>query len=812
MLPPTLGEHSSLSESTLVMRHRAPLAAVLAAVVALFPGLALPALAGSTEPGSDAAGTAAASGPKVVIVVGATHEATDSYRDYANLMYAEAIRYTSNVVRVYSPNATWKNVKAAAQGASILIYLGHGSGYPRDDSAVFNPDGHDGMGLNVASNKSDYVARYYGESYMANDIRLAKNAVVILSHLCFASGNSMSGDPEPTYAVAEQRIDNFASGFLRAGARTVIADVWNSGAVHYIRSIFTTDQSIGNMWSSSPSDHGHQMPFTPLRNPAYQAVMDPNTWTTGFYRSIVGALDMRTTAVLDGAAADATSRHPATFQAPGAAAVGDAPVSLYQGAALGESTGASLAAGVAVRVMDVVPAEDEASDPSLEVETLDGSVGGWVGGAGLIPRDSAGPELWSMDGARTISPNFDGYLDRLNLWARFSETVDWSVRIRDAGGDVVRTQDGTGHQAGITWDALSDGEPAPDGDYTWHLKANDAWGNPVLDEDGGFTIENEAVPGTAVLSLEPEAPTTRASSTTFTLTFAGPVTGLTKADFTRTGTARCDLGKPAGGPAVYTVTLSDCSTGSATLTLASSSVTDEAAQVGPAGAIASKITIDRSDPSASTPKPTLRKGIQIGGGANAPLTMTLSWTGSDSGSGVASYDVRQSVDGSAWATIASKTTDTVLQTSVSPGHAYRFMVRARDRAGNVGSWSGGWAWYPQLVQESHGDLAYTGGWSSEDDGDFSADGARFATDAGATVKYTFSGRAVSWVTQLGPDSGEVEVYLDGDLVATVDTHADATIERFVAFTRGWSSDGKHTIKLVVVGTGRVDLDAFEVIR
>jgi hypothetical protein len=386
------------------------------------------------------------------------------------------------------------------------------------------------------------------------------------------------------------------------------------------------------------------------------------------------------------------------------------------------------------------------------------------------------------------------------------------VKIKDAGGSVVQAQDGSGHQAGITWAALLGGDPAPDGDYSWHLKANDAWGNPVLDEDGGFTIANEAVPGTAVLALEPGASTTRSSSMTFTLTFAGPVTGLTKADFTRTGTARCDLGKPAGGPAAYTITLSDCTTGTATLTLASGSVTDQAAQVGPAGAIASRITIDRTDPSASTPRPTLRKGIQIGGGANAPLPMTLSWTGSDSGSGVASYDVRQSRDGAAWELVASKTTGTSLQTTVTPGHTYRFMVRARDKAGNVGSWSGGWGWYPQLVQESHGDLAYTGAWSPAADEEFSADGARIATVAGASVKYTFSGRAVAWVTQLAPDSGAVAVYIDGDLVATVDTHADATTQRFVAFTKSWASYGKHTIKLVAVGGQRVDLDAFEVIR
>ena len=68
--------------------------------------------------------------PKVVIIVGATGSVTPAYRADADVAYAEAIRYTSNVVRVYSPNATWATVKAAAAGASIVIYMGHGNGWP----------------------------------------------------------------------------------------------------------------------------------------------------------------------------------------------------------------------------------------------------------------------------------------------------------------------------------------------------------------------------------------------------------------------------------------------------------------------------------------------------------------------------------------------------------------------------------------------------------------------------------------------------------------------------------------------------------
>ena len=80
--------------------------AALALAVAVAIGLAVPA---ATPVRADDT-AAAPSGPKVVIVVGATHGATAKYRDYADQAYAEAISYTSNVHKVYSPNATWTAV------------------------------------------------------------------------------------------------------------------------------------------------------------------------------------------------------------------------------------------------------------------------------------------------------------------------------------------------------------------------------------------------------------------------------------------------------------------------------------------------------------------------------------------------------------------------------------------------------------------------------------------------------------------------------------------------------------------------------
>ena len=171
---------------------------------------------------------AAATGdPKVVIVVGATHGATAGYRADADVAYAEARKYTPNVVKVYSPNATWAKVKAAAVGASVVIYLGHGNGWP--SPYTYDPayTTKDGFGLNATAGAGDSNNKYYGEPYIAT-LDLAPGALVILNHLCYASGNSEPGNPEPSITVARQRADNYASA-LPEGRRRRRDRRWSRG-------------------------------------------------------------------------------------------------------------------------------------------------------------------------------------------------------------------------------------------------------------------------------------------------------------------------------------------------------------------------------------------------------------------------------------------------------------------------------------------------------------------------------------------------------------------------------------------------------
>src|SRR5512135_1409649 len=83
-------------------------------------GMGLLVVLGLASPAT--AVVAAAPPPKIVIIVGATGSMTQTYRQYADTAAAEALQVTPNVVKVYSPNATWDAVRGAIQGANVVVY------------------------------------------------------------------------------------------------------------------------------------------------------------------------------------------------------------------------------------------------------------------------------------------------------------------------------------------------------------------------------------------------------------------------------------------------------------------------------------------------------------------------------------------------------------------------------------------------------------------------------------------------------------------------------------------------------------------
>jgi len=229
---------------------------------------------------------AAPAAPRVVLVVGPVGSLTEDYRRWARAGAEEARRWTPNVVEIYSPDATWPRVRAALQGASVVVYLGHGNGFPSPYGSTLRPAVQNGFGLNPVAGRGDGAHQYFGEGVVADQVRLAPGAVVLLFRLCYASGLAEPGVAEGSEAVARQRVDNFAAGFVAAGASAVIADAYAAPAP-YMRKLLGEGRSARAAWDGSRTANGNIRAYASERTPGAVAILDPARPSSGFERSIV---------------------------------------------------------------------------------------------------------------------------------------------------------------------------------------------------------------------------------------------------------------------------------------------------------------------------------------------------------------------------------------------------------------------------------------------------------------------------------------------------------------------------------------------
>jgi hypothetical protein len=223
---------------------------------------------------------------------------TAEYIREGKALATAARNYGASVVEIYSPNATWARVRDAAQGAKLFIYLGHGNGWPSPYGPL-RSSSKNGLGLNRSANAGNSNTQYYGESYIAQHIRFAPYAVVILNRLCYASGNSEWGSANPTRTTAIKRVDNYGYGFFKAGAKAVFAE--GIGKANYvIYGLFRTTYSMERIfWLAPNKTNRHTIRFGSARYPGAKSVMDPYA-ASRYYRSLIGSLGMTATTWRDG--------------------------------------------------------------------------------------------------------------------------------------------------------------------------------------------------------------------------------------------------------------------------------------------------------------------------------------------------------------------------------------------------------------------------------------------------------------------------------------------------------------------------------
>ena len=133
-----------------------------------------------------------------------------------------------------------------------------------------------GSGSMRRAGNGDYNNKYYGEPSIRT-LDFAPNAVVLLFHLCYASGNSEPGEPAPTFARrARPRVDNYGSAFLAAGASAVIADGHGHsglprGAVHNGQSLLGYGAATATSMETRRPSRRHEVQAGPTSIPTAPA-------------------------------------------------------------------------------------------------------------------------------------------------------------------------------------------------------------------------------------------------------------------------------------------------------------------------------------------------------------------------------------------------------------------------------------------------------------------------------------------------------------------------------------------------------------
>jgi len=195
---------------------------------------------------------AAAVGPKVAVIVGPVGTLTDRYRTWADEVATAAEAAGATVAKAYSPRATWRNVLAAVEGANVIVYFGHGNGYPNPYGSTELTDRSNGWGLNTATTNGDAdswsagTLVYCGEKAILGTLTMSDGAAqrrhcsggpiapapgftMIYAQAHYAPGFGErydESDPLTTRYQAQQRVRNYSYPMLALGAGAVFATAY----------------------------------------------------------------------------------------------------------------------------------------------------------------------------------------------------------------------------------------------------------------------------------------------------------------------------------------------------------------------------------------------------------------------------------------------------------------------------------------------------------------------------------------------------------------------------------------------------------
>ncbi|MFL5777454.1 MAG: S8 family serine peptidase [Chloroflexota bacterium] len=223
------------------------------------------------------------------------------------------------------------------------------------------------------------------------------------------------------------------------------------------------------------------------------------------------------------------------------------------------------------------------------------------------------------------------------------------------------------------------------------------------------------------------------------------------------------------------------------------------------------VVVENDLPTAQPPQVRVQPFQRLGD----RVAVTVSWpVATDPSSAIAGYQLQGQRNGRTWAPLLSGGPSTrSIGQSLARDDVYGYQVRARDIVAN---WSP-WAPMPapvrvRILNDRNSALKYGGWWSSTSSSSAYAGTLRTSTRTGSTMGLAFSGVGLSIVAPRTRSSGSADVYIDGVFVQRVSFYASEAQSRRIVFNRVLATNGPHMLKLRVVGSKAVDIDAIVLLQ
>jgi hypothetical protein len=216
-----------------------------------------------------------AASQKVAVIVGPVASMTAGYRQRADAVAAAATAAGAVVTKAYSPNATWANVRSAVAGANVVVYFGHGNGYPNPYSSGTEwTDRVNGFGLNMRAGDGDddrinVSMVYCGEKAMLGTLASTDGATqrqycaggpltpapgfaMVFAQAHYAPGfgeRYYKDDPLTTLSEAQQRVRNYSTPVFALGGSAFFATAYGD-ADDIVARLLTDHRSFGDLFRS----------------------------------------------------------------------------------------------------------------------------------------------------------------------------------------------------------------------------------------------------------------------------------------------------------------------------------------------------------------------------------------------------------------------------------------------------------------------------------------------------------------------------------------------------------------------------------